>query len=190
MAYHTYTTSAFVAKSFERGSADRVVVLFTETLGLVYARAIGVREEKSKMRYALQNFSFARVSLVRGKSEWRLVGAEPQTNSFFLAEDRDTRARVLRTVRLLLRLVRGEESHPELFRVFEDGLLHISTSDDPILEEMLALRMLFVLGYIAPEERLKPILEAETLRESGVIENPPLALIHSRIENALTLSHL
>jgi len=106
MAHQKYTTEAFILTAYDRIGADRVIRLFTEDAGLVDARAMGVREEKSKMRYALQPFSFVRVTLVRGKREWRITGAEPGTNLFLTASDRACRGGLVRIVRMLDRLVR------------------------------------------------------------------------------------
>ena len=38
---------------------------------MVLAAARSVREEKSRQRYALQEFALVRVSLIKGKSGWR-----------------------------------------------------------------------------------------------------------------------
>ena len=63
--YQKYNTEALVLGSRETGESDRVYALFTKDFGLVRARASSVRSEKSLMRYALQNYSRANVSLVR-----------------------------------------------------------------------------------------------------------------------------
>ena len=71
--YQKYNTEALVLGSRETGESDRVYALFTKDFGLVRARASSVRSEKSLMRYALQNYSRANVSLVRGGG-WRAAG--------------------------------------------------------------------------------------------------------------------
>src|SRR3989338_7449061 len=73
--YQKYHTDALVLGSREIGEADRMLLLFTREFGLVRGRCGGVRAGKSKMRYALQNYSLATVALVRGKLGWRLAGA-------------------------------------------------------------------------------------------------------------------
>src|SRR3989344_5353808 len=73
--YQKYHTEAIVLGNPERGESDRVFTLYTEEFGLVRARASAVRSEKSRMRYALQNYSRAHVALVRGKHGWRIGGA-------------------------------------------------------------------------------------------------------------------
>src|SRR3989338_4112750 len=73
--YEKYHTEALVLGNREMGEADRVVALFTRDFGLVRARASAVRTEHSKMRYAVQDYARADVSLVKGKRGWRLAGA-------------------------------------------------------------------------------------------------------------------
>ena len=73
--YQKYNTEALILGSWESGESDRVFALFTRDFGLVRARATAVRAERSKMRYALQSYAHANVSLVRGKRGWRLAGA-------------------------------------------------------------------------------------------------------------------
>ena len=73
--YKKYNTEALILGSRERGEADRVYALMTREFGLVSARASAVRTYPSRMRCALQNYSRARVALVRGKRGWRVGGA-------------------------------------------------------------------------------------------------------------------
>src|SRR3989344_3992259 len=72
--YQKYHTEALVLGSREQGESDRVFSLYTRDFGLVRARASAVRSERSRMRYALQHYAHARVSLVRGKRGWRIAG--------------------------------------------------------------------------------------------------------------------
>lgn len=193
MAYQTYTTRAVVIESYNRVGADRSVRLFTEDAGMLYARASGVRFEKSKMRYALQPFSICRVTLLRGKSEWRIIGAESICNLFFEATERGNRAQLLRFMRFLSRLIHGEEAHPLLFRTCVDGLMHIATTTpDQRTEDILTFRLLHTLGYVAAHPMVADVLHTATLREACMI---PLvaesgAHMQRHIALALTVSQL
>ena len=55
------------------GEANTVVIILTETLGLLRAAARSARRERSKLRYGLEPFTIARFSFVRGKNEWKLI---------------------------------------------------------------------------------------------------------------------
>lgn len=150
MAYTTYITEALVCGASDSNTADRSFLLFTREAGMVYAGAKSVRKEESKHRYALQECSHARVTLVRGKSGWKVTGAEPIQNFYALSETREVRHFLRNVILLLRRTIHGEVPHPEIF----DDVISTCESihKDPLLklEDILALRVLSALGYIAP----------------------------------------
>ncbi|MDZ4284360.1 MAG: recombination protein O N-terminal domain-containing protein [Patescibacteria group bacterium] len=167
MAYQTYTTDALVIGSKNRLTADRMVALFTREAGLVYARAVSVRREQSKLRYGLQDFSLSRVSLVRGKQGWRITGAECEGNLYFAANNRRSRGALLRTLKLVHRLVRGEETHVALYDLLLDGLMELTLGQESEIvrgERILSLRILSALGYVSPKETYRQVLMAPSLR--------------------------
>lgn len=58
--------------------------MYTDTLGMIIARATGVRFAKSKLRNALQVGVCILCTVIRGKASWKIIGAEeihnPQQN--------------------------------------------------------------------------------------------------------------
>ena len=129
MAYQTYITEAIVCGSFDNQTSDRLFQLFTREGGMVYAHAQSVREERSKHRYALQVCAHARVTLVHGKRGWRVTGAEPLHNFYFLTQTREARAFVRNILLLLRRVVQGETAHEKIFDdvVYACTQLHLHT---------------------------------------------------------------
>ena len=75
--HHIYHTEAFVLGSNQNGEDSKIITLYTKELGLVRAKAQGIRKLASKLRFTLQNFSYAKVDLVRGKEIWRITTASP-----------------------------------------------------------------------------------------------------------------
>lgn len=194
MAYKTYTTDALVIGSFDQLTADRNIMLLTRDAGLVFGRAISVRKEQSKLRYGLQDFSLSRVSLVRGKQGWRVIGAEESTNLYFRSDDRAVRGALLRIVKLVRRFVRGEEAHAAFYDTLVDGLTTIASLPKEralILERVLMLRLLAILGYVAPHESYAHFLERASLREfaSETLEREG-SLVNRAIDRALSVSQL
>lgn len=195
MAYVTYTTDAIVCGSVEYGAADRIFFLFTEDAGMVSARGTSVREEKSKMRFALTDFSYARVSLVRGKYGWKIVGAASEDNVYFALTDRYARGAVRNLLRLVRRVITGEEGHAKLFHILIDGveLIRKRPADAEVLELLVVLRMLHALGYISPRAEYRRYLDTDTLADISIPENyalPEKALIKRVIEEAYDVSQL
>lgn len=165
MAYLTYTTEALVCGSQDRNTSDRSYLLFTRDGGMVLATARSVREERSKQRQALQDFSLVRVSLVRGKSGWRVGSVENEYNAFQSARSRAARSAALRIVKLLRQYVHGEEPHPALYadvRAALDALPMLQDEDVPHLAATCMLRMLHKLGYIATHDSYEDLLESDT----------------------------
>jgi len=149
--YQKYHTDALVLGSRESGEADKTFSLFTRDFGLVRARATAVRAEKSKMRGALQNYSFSNVSLVKGKRGWRLAGA---TSLRGASGNRHGIATFARVSLLVLRLVQGEEKNDYLFAALaeaHEALLSADAELSAAIEIVCVARILYTLGYISSE---------------------------------------
>lgn len=149
--HHLYETEAYVLKTIPSGEADMIIVLCTESLGLIRAIAQGVRYEKSKLRFAVQEYARVTVSLVQGKGMWRLTNAQ---TGVLLASTATSNSRkvIARIFKLLERLLTGEQIDTALFRVLDDGLVFLQSCDDEVsqtsVERLLVLRLLYQLGYI------------------------------------------
>ena len=162
MAYSTYTTEALVCGSYARNGADKSFRLFTKDAGMLYATARSVREERSKQRFALQDFSFVRVSLVRGKADWRIGSVEVEHNLFSSADDRQTRTLVVFGIKLLNRFLSGEEPHQDVFveaKRFFDLLRSTELLNSDKLMVLFELRLLKLLGYVKSSPLLAPLLD-------------------------------
>lgn len=175
--YQKYHTEALVLGSRDYGEADKVVALFTQDFGLVRARASAIRSESSKMRYALQKYSRANVSLVKGKRGWRAAGASALQSAVGDPRAISTFARISE---LVLRLVQGEEQNEYLFAALaeaHDALMSKQLTDViGTIEIVCVARVLYTLGYISSEALStalfthtaytgESLVEAETLKD-------------------------
>lgn len=190
MAYQTYITEAIVCGSKHSMTSDRAYLLFTKDAGMLWATARSVRLEKSKQRYALQDFSIIRVSLVKGKGGWRAGSVEAVGNPFMEALSRQARGGVHSAMMLLRRFVHGEEVNTSLYSDTVLALTCMSVAeggDIADLQDIFTLRLLHSLGYIAPRAVYEALL-TDTDPWSVPVPVPPEA--HQAIEKALTASHL
>ena len=120
--YHLYHTPAFVLGSEPFGEGSKRFTLFTRELGLISGNATSVREERSKLRYALQDFSYSDITLVRGKDSWRLTSAVLIENIYNVFRNTPEVAALFgRVFRLLQRLLAGEEKNEKLFDAVMEG---------------------------------------------------------------------
>jgi|AntRauTorckE6833_2_1112554.scaffolds.fasta_scaffold12957_2 DNA repair protein RecO len=150
MAYATYTTEALVCGTFDRNTADRSYLLFTREAGMLYADARSVREERSRQRYSLQDFTLVRASLVKGKGGWKVGSIQALNNFYHEAVDQVARGSVVSIFRLLRRFFKGQESAPELFDyvVLAVKKLTSTQSDRAFLQMLVQVHILAELGYV------------------------------------------
>ena len=155
---HKYATPAIVLSRTPLSEASSLITLLTSDVGLVRARAQGVRKPGAKMAGALQTLVECDVMLLRGKEGWRLAGAL-HTTDWFGKLSRPARLRAGRIASLLLRLVHGETADASatfytIFIQYLDILSELSDSEsDEVLADaaecLVALRILRALGVDA-----------------------------------------
>jgi DNA repair protein RecO len=153
MAYQTYITDAIVVGSYQSNAADKSFLLFTERAGLVYATARSVREERSRQRYALQDFSHITVTLVKGKASWRIGSVDVYDNFFHTATNRAARGSIVKLVKVIRRYVHGETPEPALYHELLIALRHLGQTallERAAYEYLATVRLLRHLGYVAP----------------------------------------
>ena len=188
--YKTYTTDAIVCGSRDSYTSDKSYMLFTRDAGMLWANARSVRVEKSKQRFALQDFSIIRVSLVKGKGGWRIGSVEAISNPFMEAATRESRAGVTAIVKLLRRFMHGEESHPTIYKDASLVLscVAVAQQEDIVdLQDQFTLRVLHTLGYVAPHKTYDAIIHTE---DPWSVPQKISREGKKAIEKALSVSHL
>lgn len=149
MSHIAHTTRAYVLSKRNVGEANCLFKLFTRNFGVIQATAQSVRLERSKLRFGLQRFSLAEVSIVRGRAGWRITNTFPQENLFF-AESREQQRIVIAVTSLLNRLIVGELKDTDLFDLVVDGFrtLHSLPEDElGMFELVFVANILVMLGY-------------------------------------------
>lgn len=196
MAYQIYITDAIVCGSKPHNTSDKNYLLFTRELGMLWATARSVREERSRQRYALQDFSLIRVSLVRGKTGWRVGSTESITNFFLGAVSRPARGGVVYLVKQLRRYIQGEQPLPAVFEDVCSALAKITlmteVSDIIIWQNTVMTRLLHTLGYAHLDNELQSFITAPTLEIAATtLYRPALATkVEQLINRAEQVSHL
>ena len=154
MAHHIYHTRGLILGSVPTRESNKYYRIFTEELGLVGATAQAVRKHTSKLRYTLQDFSWIKVDLVRGREVWRITSAiahegDEGSQGEVFSENRVLFARVCA---LVARLVHGEEQNSILFRELSNITEFLKKEDIPTslhssFETLATMRVLSYLGY-------------------------------------------
>lgn len=159
---------------------------------MLYADARSVREERSRQRFALQDFSLVRVSLVKGKSSWKIGSIECERNFFLSADDKGARGSIVLITKFLRRFYGGQEPAPALFDyvVGAFALLAAASTKRDELEKIIEARILFELGYVdikvLPSVVLCSIEELAGITDMGNANST----LQPIIDKAVSLSHL
>ena len=189
--YQKYYTEALILGSREQGEADKVFTLYTKDFGLLRARASAVRQERSRMRYTLQNYSHIRAALVRGKRGWRAVGGIMIRGAGTQRKSVITFARI---ANLVLRLVVGEGSNAYVFATLSDAhnaLMQDRSEAHPTIELVCVARILWGLGYLSTEALDTTLFthtsyDLEHMREAKALQKKLL----SSVNHAISETHL
>lgn len=193
--HHIYHTRGFILSSKNVGEANKFFSIYTREMGLVRAVAQGVRFHKSKLRFTMQDLSYAHIDLVRGKDIWRVTTARHITSFPLARACESSLILTTRVSRLLERLCVGEAQNEEIFDDFIQALYILDSEDVSIssreaLELHLVLRILNSLGYVGDSTILKKYLSSPF--DNSKIENLLLERqsIISHINKALNESQL
>jgi len=192
MAYATYITEALICGTKHRNTADSSYMLFTREAGMLFADARSVREERSRQRFALQDFSLVRVSLIKGKNGWRVGSVESLKNFYADAVNKEARGSVVALVRFMRRFVHGEEANSVLYDYLIEALTVVSADlvARSCVGAAVELRMLETLGYVASAV-VPPVLHTTPLTLLDTQCNPALQKTIERIiDTATDASHL
>jgi DNA repair protein RecO len=189
MSHTIYTTEAFVISSRNSGESDKLFKIFTRDFGVISAKATGIRKIESRLRFFVQDFKYIEASLVKGKTYWRLTSAQPihELNS---VKSLGTPSRI-RSLQLLGKLAPEEESYETLFddlvRAYEFTSKNQSSGAIvESLEALLALKILYALGYWGDEQSdkmlaLEPVsfelIEQVSLAKKSIIQEVNKSLI-------------
>lgn len=176
------------------GEAGKYYYLFTRDLGMIYASAQGVRKMSSKLRYILQDFSYIKVDLVKGKDFWRITSASKTNSLENLPKDPKKFEVFANMSRLLRRLLAGEEPNENLFKDTISGLLvleKIKTDDDlRNIEAVMVLRILNNLGYIGGGQNLDALMKSPFGEELVLEAFKNRKAVLAQINKALKETHL
>ena len=192
--HHIYHTEGIILGNNNFGEAGKYYSIFTRDLGMVYASAQGVRKMSSKLRFILQDFSYVKIDLVRGKDFWRVASASKTNNLEQLVKRKETFEVFSNVARLLKRLLAGEDPNTELFIDLINGLsiLEKTKKDEDLrnLEAIIVLRILNNLGYIRGGIKLDNLIKSPFEQELILEVSKSRTEILSQINKALKETHL
>jgi DNA repair protein RecO len=191
--HHIYHTEGLILGSNNYGEAGKYYAVFTRDLGMIYASAQGVRKMSSKLRFVLQDFSYIKADLVKGKDFWRITSAS-KTNKLENLTKPEIFEVFINISKLLKRLLSGEEANADLFSDLLNGLSILEKSktkeDLRNIEAVIVLRILNNLGYIGGNEVLQDFIKSPFEEDLIFKVSKSRTKILHQINNALKETHL
>ena len=191
--HHIYHTEGIILGSQNYGETGKYYSIFTRDLGMIYASAQGVRKISSKLRFVLQDFSYVKIDLVKGKDFWRITSVS-KTNKLEKLSNPEILKVLVNISKLLKRLLAGEDPNKDLFLDLISGLsiLEKSETENELrnIEVIIVLRILNNLGYIGGEDILKDFIKSPF--EEDIIwkvKENRMKILH-QINKALKETHL
>ena len=205
MSHHIYQTKAFIIDSVDVGEANKLLTVFTADLGLIYVSAQGVRIMKSKLRPSIQDLSYSKIALVRGREYWRLTSAEKLISLYDKRVHVLVRKLIAQSLYFVKRLTAGEIKHEELFDMlsklftfcFENSKQIADHSNNQVIKALrlvINFRILESLGYGSDSvefDTIRDVLEWNIpMLEQIAIDENKMNKIESHIRQAVESSHL
>jgi recombinational DNA repair protein (RecF pathway) len=182
--HHIYTTEGFIVHSSPHGESGKFLLIFTKDFGMIGATAQGIRLDQSKLRYHVQDFDFANLSIVRGKEVWRLTGAHE------LEHEKITKVHI-QVLKLLKRLLQGEDKNEKLFEIINELYKTKIIEDAESVESLTVLRILHSLGYVKNNTLFIELLSSYEITPEFIdYTKQHKSLIIKEINTALKESHL
>ena len=133
----------------------------TADLGLIIASARSARLAVSKLRPALQEYAHVSLSVIHGKSGWKITNVVEKNNFYFDLPEHGKKV-LARLAQTLLQMIPGESEAPEIFQTVVSGLEFLKTvpeKDISGFETLAVLRILYQLGYVVSDTDTLTFLE-------------------------------
>lgn len=195
MHHHIYHTHGFILGSRNKGEANKLLTVYTREMGLIRAMVQGIRLGRSKLRFSLQDFSYAKIDFVRGKDIWRITTASNISSFPFARSNKKSFLFIARISKLIERLCGDEESNQVIFNDFIQALFLLDDTNfkdeqREAIELHLVLRIMNSLGYIGDSKILANYLATDF--NDGLIEDllKERQFIIAHINKALNESQL
>ncbi len=150
MTQKAQTTAGFLLRSVNYAESDRILTLFTESLGKVSAYARGARKSQKRFGGALEPFALIELTLTPGRSRemWRLEEASPVTVYEDVVRDLERLALASRLLLLVRDSLPALSPDPELFAFLRELLPALSRAEKPALPRVAIVAMLRLLSHL------------------------------------------
>ena len=143
-----YKTEAIILRQRRLGEADRILCVYTPTLGKMDVKARGVRKTTSRMSGHLQPLTRCMLQLARGHVSDVVAGCETLESFQPLREDLDRLSRALYVAELVDRFVPERTHSFPTYQLLADTLRRLAETEDLDLTlRFFEMRLLDQCGF-------------------------------------------
>ena len=134
-------TEAIVLKTVDYKDNDKILTLFSPSLGRITAGAKGVKKPTAKLSFAAQPFCFAEYILAEKGGRYTVTGAYLHESFFSLRYDIVRFYAACALAEVCLTVLYENESHEGLFIALIEGLKALSLAEEDAAEAVVAFML-------------------------------------------------
>lgn len=134
-------TEAIVLKAVDYKDNDKILTLFSPSLGRITAGAKGVKKPTAKLSFAAQPFCFAEYVLAEKGGRYTVTGAYLHESFFSLRYDIVRFYAACALAEVCLTVLYENESHEGLFIALIEGLKALSLAEEDAAEAVIAFML-------------------------------------------------
>ena len=135
-------TDAIVLKAVDYKDNDKILTLFSPSLGRITAGAKGVKKATAKLSFAAQPFCFAEYILAEKGDRYTVTGAYLHESFFSLRYDIVRFYAACALAEVCLTVLYENESHEGLFIALIEGLKALSLAEDDPAEAVIGFMLI------------------------------------------------
>ncbi|MBP3423190.1 MAG: DNA repair protein RecO [Clostridia bacterium] len=134
-------TEAIVLRAVDYKDNDKILTLFSPSLGRITAGAKGVKKPTAKLSFAAQPFCFAEYILAEKGGRYTVTGAYLHESFFSLRYDIVRFYAACALAEVCLTILYEDESHEGLFIALIEGLKALSLAEEDAAEAVIAFML-------------------------------------------------
>jgi DNA repair protein RecO (recombination protein O) len=143
-----YKTEAIVLRQRRSAEADRILTVYTPTLGKLDVKARGVRKTTSRMAGHLQPLNRCMLQLAQGRAVDVVTGCETLESFPALNDDLDRLSRAVYAAELIDRFIPEHSANYPTYRLLLDTLRRLGEAENPdIVLRFAEIKLLEQSGF-------------------------------------------
>jgi len=111
-----------VIKALDYKDSDKIVTIFSAEMGLIKARARGVKKDKAKLAFAVQPFAFVEFQLIRKGGFYTITNATSIDQFFNVTLDFDNYIFMMACLEVCEKTIKENDINTELFLLLLNSL--------------------------------------------------------------------